>query len=60
MGLVGCIIGLEEIYNQSKRSEEFSAKRTELEKEFETLIIHNKRLFNEKFPKTTPLFQRQD
>lgn len=59
MGLTGCIIGLEEIYNLSKRSQEHEVKTSELRKEFESLIVNNKRLFNEKFSKTTTVVQRE-
>ena len=54
MGLVGCIIGLEEIYNTSKRSEENRSKLSALDQEFVDLFSKNKRLFNENFSKTTP------
>jgi hypothetical protein len=54
MALVGCIIGLEELYNKSKIRQELQNESSELQKEFENLIVNNKRLFrNGKFSKTT-------
>lgn len=53
MALVGCIIGLEELYNKSKIRQEIQNESSELQKEFENLIINNKRLFrHEKFSTT--------
>jgi hypothetical protein len=45
MGLVGCIIGLEEIHNLSKRREEFQTKYSDLQKEFDSFVVNNRRLF---------------
>lgn len=54
MSLVGCIIGLEEINNISKRKQEFLSEDSALQKDINRLIINNKRLFQDvKFPKTT-------
>lgn len=56
MGLVGAIIGLEEINNLNKRKEIVEETQSELEKEFDKLIVHNKRLFYEKFSSTKTFF----
>ncbi len=56
MSLVGCIIGLEEINNISKRKQEFLSEDSALQKDINRLIINNKRLFQDvKFPKATSL-----
>lgn len=47
MGLIGCIIGLEETYNISRKKD--TVELTDVEKEFNKLIINNRNLFNEKF-----------
>jgi hypothetical protein len=52
MGLVGCIIGLEEHYNLTKRREIQSNATSALDDEFLSLITNNKRLFHENFSKT--------
>jgi hypothetical protein len=52
MGLTGCIIGLEEIYNLQRRTEHYQKESSELDKEFTRLIVNNKKLFHENFSKT--------
>lgn len=56
MGFVGCIIGLQETHNWSRRRADKEEELTELDKEWQRLIINNKRLFNEKISQTTTLF----
>jgi hypothetical protein len=53
MSLVGCVIGLEEMSNISKRREEFYSEESALQKDIYRLIVNNKRLFNAKFSQTT-------
>jgi len=48
MGLIGCVIGLEEISNKLKRRIENTDSQSELEKEFLRFIVNNKLLFNGK------------
>ena len=55
MGLIGCVIGLEEIYISSKRRAENESTLTGLDAEIDKLLINNANLFrkiNEKFSKT--------
>lgn len=60
MGLIGCVIGLEEVYISSKRKAESESYTSALDDEFNKLIINNKRLFyqpkNEKFSQTKTIF----
>lgn len=60
MGLIGCVIGLEEIYVSSKRRSESESFTSALDEEFNKLLINNKRLFrplkNEKFSQTKTIF----
>ena len=56
MGLVGCIIGLEEMHNLSVRID--TKEMNEVEAEFEKLIIKNKRLFNEKLSNPEVILRR--
>lgn len=60
MALVGCIIGLEEIYNTEKRTLEYAQESSELDREFNRLIANNRYLFNAKLSKTTTLGGGQD
>lgn len=57
MGLIGCVIGLEEIFISSKRRAESEHTSSALDQEFDKLIVNNKRLFytNEKLSKTKTL-----
>jgi hypothetical protein len=55
MGLIGCVIGLEEIYISSKRRAESETFTSALDQEINKLFTNNQRLFytkNEKFSKT--------
>lgn len=55
MGLVGCIIGLEEIHNTSRKSAAEEAVLSSLEQEIKDLLVENKRIFyvkHEKFSET--------
>jgi hypothetical protein len=52
MGFVGCIIGLEELYNLSRKSDIYKEAHSELDKEFDRFLVKNKRLFNENFTAT--------
>lgn len=56
MGLVGCIIGLEENHNWSKRRAAKEIELSNLDKDIKRLITNNKQRFNEKFSQTTSLF----
>lgn len=58
MGLVGCIVGLEELYNISKRREATEVESSQFDKDFNRLIVKNKFLFNEKFSKATSAILR--
>lgn len=51
MGLVGCIIGLEEMHNLSVRRD--TAELSEVESQFDKFLINNKYLFNEKLSNAT-------
>lgn len=59
MGLVGCIIGLEETHNTSKKrstEEELSG----IDKEFDKLLVNNNNIFyvkHEKFSETTDILR---
>ncbi len=44
MGLIGCIIGLEEIHNTS-RNQAQTTQYNELDKQFIQAVVNNKRLF---------------
>lgn len=56
MGVLGCIIGLQEIYVASKKREEVQSSRSKLDEDITQLIKHNKRLFiNEQLSKTEAL-----
>lgn len=61
MSLVGCIIGLEETHNIDTRRAQHAVETSQLQKDFDRLIINNKRLFsnNEKFSKTKNSLLRQ-
>lgn len=59
MGLVGCIVGLEELYNLSRRREIHAAETSAFEQEFKSFIVNNKRLFNEKFSTSKTFIQRE-
>lgn len=60
MGVVGCVIGLEEMHNITKRKLLNEAAQTSLQQEWSRLIVNNKRLFNEQLPKTTSvLFSKE-
>lgn len=56
MGLVGCIIGLEEVHNLSKRKLYQENELSEIDKQFISILRDNKNLFlrvnNEKFSET--------
>lgn len=56
MGYVGCIIGLEEIYNLSKRRELYNTSISKVDEEWSKVIQKNKRRFNEKFSSSTSFF----
>lgn len=63
MGLIGCVIGLEEIYISSKRKAENESTLSSLDNEFNKLLVNNKRLFyntNEKFSKAKTVVQGED
>lgn len=53
MSIVGCILGLEETNNISKRRAEFYSEDSALQKDIDRFIVNNKRIFNVKFPQTT-------
>lgn len=55
MSLVGCIIGLEETANLSKRKLHSEQQMSQVQQEFQNLIVNNKNLFNAKLPKTTSI-----
>lgn len=44
MGFVGCVVGLEEIYNKSRTPEQMELY-SELDKQFLNTVVNNKRLF---------------
>lgn len=52
MGLVGCIIGLEEMHNLSVRRD--TAELSDVESQFDKFLINNKYLFNEKLSNSAP------
>jgi len=63
MGLIGCVIGLEEIYISSKRKAENESALSGLDAEIDKLLINNANLFrriNEKFSKAETVVQGQD
>jgi len=47
MGFIGCVIGLEEIYNK-QRSPEQQELYTEMEKQFLQSVVNNKRIFQKR------------
>jgi len=51
MGLVGCVIGLEETFNHTKRSQEREVYSSALDLEIISKLTNNKALFYENFPK---------
>lgn len=53
MSLVGCIVGLEEIRNLSKRRLQSEQETSAIQEEFKRLIVNNKNLFHAKFSQTT-------
>lgn len=53
MGLIGCIIGMEELSNISKRKDEYFTEESQFQKDFTRLIVKNKNIFNAKIPETT-------
>ena len=60
MGLVGCIIGLEENRNLQKRKLYFEEETSSLSKEFDKLFVNNPRIFNAKFSQTTALLSGEE
>lgn len=61
MGVLGCIIGLQEIYVASKKREEVNSSRSKLDEDITQLLKHNKRLFiNEQFSETEALLFREN
>lgn len=63
MGLIGCVIGLEEHYVASKRRAESNSISSSIDNEFDKLLVNNKRLFNipnEKFSKTKIVVPGED
>jgi hypothetical protein len=54
MGFAGCILGLEELSNLSKRKLMTEEESSSLYKDFDRLIINNKKLFNAKLSKAAP------
>jgi hypothetical protein len=55
MSLVGCIIGMEETRNLAKRKLQSEQETSQIQKDFERLIVNNKNLFNAKLSKTTSI-----
>ncbi len=55
MSLVGCIVGLEETRNLSKRKYLAEAETSQIYKDFDRLIVNNPNRFNAKLPKTTSI-----
>lgn len=56
MALVGCVIGLEEIYNRSLRTATQEKELSQYEQDFFKTLTNNQNLFylkNEKLSKTT-------
>lgn len=63
MGLIGCVIGLEEIYVSSKRKAENESTLSSFDNEFNKLLVNNKRLFyntDEKFSKAKTVVSGED
>jgi len=55
--LIGCVLGLEEISNLSRRRANNQKELSEFEKDFDRIFINNTRLFNVQLSQTTtPLF----
>lgn len=55
--LIGCVLGLEEISNLSRRKANNQKELSEFEKDFDRIFINNTRLFNVQLSQTTtPLF----
>jgi len=59
MGMVGAVIGLEELYSINKRKIINQSAQTELQIDLKRLITNNRRLFNENISKTTPFLSRK-
>ena len=59
MSLIGCIIGLEETTNMSKRRQQSEAALSPLRQQFKDLIVNNKSLFNAGFTQTAGFFQKE-
>lgn len=57
MGLVGCIVGLEELRNLEKRRMFTAEETSQIRKELDKFIVKNPRLFNAKFSQTTTLIR---
>jgi hypothetical protein len=56
MSCVGFVLGLEELYNTSKRRQDYESSISEMDKEFEKVFTNNKKIFNVGFTKTETLF----
>jgi hypothetical protein len=52
--LIGCVLGLEEISNLSRKKSITDKELSQFEKDFDRLFVNNTRLFNVQLPKTTP------
>lgn len=57
MGLIGCIVGLEELRNLEKRKMFSQEETSQIRKDFDRLIVNNSRLFNAKLSQTTALIR---
>lgn len=57
MGLIGCIVGLEELHNLDKRKMFSQEETSQIRKDFDRLIVNNPRIFNAKLSQTTTLIR---
>lgn len=55
MSCIGFVLGLEELYNVSKRRADYEINHSEFDKEFDKLFVNNKNLFYAGHTKTASL-----